>query len=66
MYNNKNKLYGGIKMKPQKYAVWLTNGTIKSYYEIYASNQEQAVILAQATAINDAKGYTLVEVKEIK
>jgi len=50
-------------MKNNKYMIILTNGIIEDIYEIEAMNQREAIILAQAKAIKDAKGYDLVTVK---
>lgn len=49
-------------MKPEHYTVTLTNGTTFQKYEIYAFNQQEAIILAQAEAIKNAKGYDLASI----
>jgi|GEM_PF-2308387 len=51
-------------MIPRKYIVTLTNGTVEHQYKISATNQEQAIILAQAEAINLARGYEFVSIIE--
>lgn len=50
-------------MNFNNYIVTLTNGIIKNEYEVLSINKEQAIILAQAEAINQAKGYELVSIK---
>ena len=52
-------------MNNKYFEVELTNGTVNDKYKIKAVNEEQAIILAQAEAINNAKGYKLVSVNEI-
>jgi predicted ATP-grasp superfamily ATP-dependent carboligase len=46
-------------MKTEHYTVTLTNGATYQKYEIYAFSQREAIILAQAEAIKNAKGYEL-------
>jgi hypothetical protein len=52
-------------MFKHKYEIFLTNGTIQDGYYKWAFCKKQAVILAQAEAIENAKGYELVSVKEV-
>jgi len=54
---------GRIKMNHKAFIVRLTNGTVEEDYHIVAFNEREAIILAQAQAINLARGYELVEVK---
>lgn len=49
-------------MKHNEYDVVLTNGATEQIYRIHASNEEQAIILAQARAINLARGYQFVSI----
>jgi len=51
-------------MIPHKYIIILTNGTTQQEYKKSATNKEAAVILAQAEAIQNARGYELVSVVE--
>lgn len=53
-------------MKYTKYKVILTNGALKNEYEILALNEEQAIILAQAEAINKGRGYKFVDITEVE
>lgn len=53
-------------MKRNEYDVSLTNGTTVQVYRIYATNEEQAIILAQARAINMGRGYKLVSIDVIE
>jgi len=53
-------------MKHNEYDVTLTNGTTEQTYRIRAMSEEQVIILAQAKAINQARGYKLVSVKLIE
>jgi len=48
------------------FEVILTNGTVNCTYNIVALCSEQAIILAQAEAIQNARGYELVSFKVIK
>lgn len=50
-------------MNHKAFIVRLTNGTVEEDYHIVAFNEREAIILAQAQAINLARGYELVEVK---
>ena len=51
-------------MIKHKYIVTLTNGTTQQQYEISAISQQQAIILAQAEAINLVRGYEFVSIVE--
>jgi len=53
-------------MIPHKYIITLTNGTTQQEYKKSATNKEAAIILAQAEAIQNARGYELVSVVEEK
>lgn len=53
-------------MKQNEYYVTLTNGNTEQTYRISANNEEQAIILAQAIAIKQARGYRLVSVTIIE
>lgn len=48
-----------------KYIVTLTNGITQQQYKISAFSKREAVILCQADAIRNARGYELVSVKNI-
>lgn len=52
-------------MIPNNYIVTLTNGNVEYDYRITAMGEEPAIILAQAEAINDARGYELVRIRKI-
>jgi hypothetical protein len=56
---------GCVHMKDYEFKVVLTNGMVNTIYTKRAFNEQEAVILAQAEAINDARGYTLVSVIKI-
>ena len=49
-----------------KYIVILTNESVQQRYRISAPDKEQAVILCQADAIRNARGYKLVSVEQIE
>ncbi len=49
-------------MKQYLYKIILTNGTIKYQYFQRAFNIKEAVILTQAVAIQNGRGYELVSV----
>lgn len=49
-------------MIPYKYIVTLTNGNTEQQYKVSATNQQAAIILAQAEAIKLARGYELVSI----
>ena len=51
-------------MRQHLYIVTLTNGSINSNYSIYASNEREATILAQAEAIHATRGYELVSIEQ--
>lgn len=51
-------------MIPNKYEVVLTNGTVNHTYNIVAFCEREATILAQAEAINNARGYDVISVKK--
>jgi hypothetical protein len=53
-------------MRAYLFLVVLTNGTVETSYRPRAFNDEEAVILAQATAIMEARGHKLVSVEKIK
>lgn len=54
-------------MNKRKYKIVLqTNTERQDEYIKYASNDDEAVILTQAEAIENARGYKLVSVEEIK
>ena len=48
-----------------KYIVTLTNGITQQQYKISAFSKREAVILCQADAIRNARGYELVSVEQI-
>lgn len=48
------------------YKVILTNGVVEHSYFIVAFSKKEAVILAQANAINQARGYDLVSCEQIE
>jgi len=52
-------------MIPHKYIVTLTNGTTQQQYKISAFIKREAIILCQAEAIRNARGYELVSVEQI-
>lgn len=47
------------------FEVELTNGKANNKYKIYAFNETEATILAQAEAINEGKGYKLVSITKL-
>jgi hypothetical protein len=47
-------------MKQNEYKVVLTNGTVKHEYKKIADCEREAIILAQAEAIQMARGYDFV------
>jgi hypothetical protein len=49
-------------MKPTKFTVTLTNGIVETEYKVTAMNRREAIILAQALAIQNARGYEIVSV----
>lgn len=49
-------------MIDREFKIILTNGSIENEYKVRAFNREQAIILAQAEAIKQGKGYKLVKV----
>lgn len=51
-------------MKLNTYEVVLTNGSIQHTYTTTAFNREDAIILAQAEAIHQARGRKFVSIKE--
>jgi len=51
-------------MNRYKFKVTLTNGEVNTTYEIYTRGKKEAIILAQAEAIQEGKGYELVSVEE--
>jgi hypothetical protein len=53
------------KMNFTLYDVVLTNGTVRNTYRKCAMCQREAIILAQADAINSANGYDFVSITEI-
>jgi hypothetical protein len=57
------KIWEIVKMRQYLFEVVLTNGTVNYTYEKFAFNEREAVILAQAEAIQEAIGYDLVSVK---
>lgn len=52
-------------MKYKQYKIVLTNGTINNTYRQTATCEQYAVILAQAEAIQLARGIKLVSVVEV-
>lgn len=52
-------------MKQRKFEVILTNGTVNTSYIKWAFNEREAVILAQAEAIQNAMGYEVVSAKVV-
>ena len=50
-------------MNNNEYEVTLTNGTVLNKYRCYASSVDEALILAQATAIKESRGYFKVRVQ---
>lgn len=48
------------------FIVTLTNGSVNHDYEKTSTNEREAIILAQAEAINLARGYELVKVREVE
>lgn len=53
-------------MNRYKFKITLTNGEVNIDYDIYASNEREATILAQAEAINEGKGYDFVCIERIE
>jgi hypothetical protein len=53
-------------MRDNEYKIILTNGSIEDTYYEYATCKEAAIILAQARAINNARGYKLVSAELIE
>jgi len=51
-------------MIPHKYIIILTNGTTQQEYKVSATNEQSAIILAQAEAIKLARGYELVSITQ--
>lgn len=49
----------------KNFKIVLTNGTVAYVYHKSAISEREAVILAQAEAIQEGRGYELVSVKEI-
>lgn len=49
-----------INMKDNVFCVILTNGIIENEYLIETLDRDKAIILAQAEAIKQSKGYNLV------
>jgi hypothetical protein len=49
-------------VKTIKFIVILTNGLVETEYKVNAMNRTEAVILAQALAIQNARGYEIVSV----
>lgn len=47
------------------YRVILTNGNIKHTYDVKANNETEAVIKAQYSAIENCRGYEVVNCREI-
>jgi hypothetical protein len=52
-------------MKYNTYDVVLTNGIIRNTYRKHAICEREAIILAQADAINKARGYEFVSIRKI-
>lgn len=46
-------------MKQSKYIVWFSNGNYPEPIEVFAFNQQEALILAQAERIKTGGDYTL-------
>jgi hypothetical protein len=53
------------ELKYRVYEIILTNGTVETKYNKRAFSDKQAVILAQAEAIQAARGYELVSVEVV-
>ncbi len=53
-------------MRQHLYSITLTNGTTEQEYSIWAFNEKEAIILAQAEAIKLARGYELIGIVENK
>jgi hypothetical protein len=53
-------------MRQYLYTIILTNGTMEHEYSKWAFNKTEATILAQAEAIQNARGYKLVSITEHK
>jgi len=52
-------------MKYNVYEVTLTNGKVFNSYRKQAFTEREAIILAQAEAIQNAKGYEFVSIIEV-
>lgn len=52
-------------MNRYKFKVTLTNGTVDTDYEVYARREKEAIILAQAEAIQEGRGYELMSVRRM-
>lgn len=52
-------------MKFNEYEVILTNGLTQQKYIQYCTGEKEAIILSQAEAIRNARGYELVSVKKL-
>ena len=52
-------------MKQSHYKVTLTNGTVNHDYYKWAFSKEEVIILAQAEAIQEARGHKLVSCEKL-
>lgn len=52
-------------MNFNKYKVILTNGTVNHEYIQNTFTEEQAIILSQAEAIKNARGYEFVSIEKM-
>lgn len=53
-------------MKQIRFIVWFANENYDAEsVEVYAQNQDEAVILAKAARIQDGKDYTLYSITEL-
>ena len=53
-------------MDKNKYRITLLDEGIKKTYIVWAFDETEAIILAQAMAINNGKGYKFVSIEQLK
>jgi len=53
-------------MRQYYFEILLTNGEVENTYYKWAFNEKEAIILAQAEAIQNARGYELISIAKCK
>lgn len=57
---------GEVEEKHNRYIVTLKTGKFRHKYTVYAFCENEAIIIAQASAIKEARDYQVVDVRKVE